>query len=132
MTAAEKGIFMKGTFKPLLLAALPVAGLLAAAPLASAYDGDWRYRSYYDSPADEHEDYHDEQEARHEDFHSMPHSRREHRRFHRAEKRDHRALHRDLDDEWRDYGDRDWYGGRYSNRDRSWGRYGDNYYGRDW
>jgi hypothetical protein len=116
---------MKGTFKHMLFAALPVAGLLAAAPTASAHDDDWRVRSYYDSPANEHEAYHEDKEARHEDFHSMPHSKREHRRFHKAEKRDHRALHRDFDDGWRGYGDRD------SGRGWSRGRYGDRYYGSD-
>ena len=124
---------MEGTFKPMLFAALPVAGLLAAAPLASAHEDDWRSRSYYDSPAGEHEAYHDERDARHEEFHSMPHGRREHRQFHKAERREHRALHRGLDDEWRrGYGNYDWYGDRHSDRDWSWGRYGGNYYGRDW
>src|SRR5215204_2398422 len=116
---------MKSTFKYMALAALPVAGLLMTASVTSAHDDDWRSRSYYDSPADDHDSYHEDKEARHEDFHSMPHSRREHRRFHRCEKRDHRELHRDLDNEWGDYGDRysnrDWYGNRYSNRDWSRG-----------
>ena len=93
---------MKGTFKHMVFAALPVAGLLVTASVASAHD-DWRSRSYYDRPANEHEAYHEDKDARHEDFHSMPHSKREHRRFHKAEKREHRALHRDLDNEWRDY-----------------------------
>jgi len=127
---------MKGTFKHMVLAALPVAGLLLTASVASAHDDDdWRSRSYYDSPADEHETYHEDKDARHEDFHAMPHSRREHRRFHKAERRDHRALHRDLDNEWGGYQDRDWsgnYGDRYSNRDRYRSGYGNNYYGNDW
>lgn len=132
---------MKGTFKYMLLAALPVAGLLVTTSVTSAHD-DWRSGSYSDSPADEHESYHEEKGARHEDFHSMAPSKREHRRFHRGEKREHRALHRDLDNEWRGYGDGDgygnrysnpdWYGDQYSNRGRSRGRDGDNYYGRDW
>jgi hypothetical protein len=109
---------MKRTRKYMLLAALPVAGLLATTAVTSAHD-EWRSRSYYDSPTDEHEAYHDDKDARHEDFHSMPHSKREHRRFHRQQKREHRALHRDLDDGWRrDYGNREWYGDQYSGYDR--------------
>jgi hypothetical protein len=132
MTATEKDGCMKGTFKHMVLAALPVVGLLATTSVASAHDDDWRSRSYYDRPADEHEAYHEDQDARHEDFHSMPHSKREHRRFHKAEKREHRALHRDLDNGWGGYQGRDSYGDRYSNRDGYRGRYGDNYYGNDW
>lgn len=124
---------MKCTLKNTLLAALPLAGLLATTPVASAYD-DWRYGYSYGDPADEHEAYHDEQDAEHEDFHSMPHSRREHRWFHREQKRDHRALHRDLENDWqRDYTDRDWgYGAHYSTRDRYRNRYADDYYGSPW
>jgi hypothetical protein len=97
---------MKRTFIHTVFVALPVAGLLLTAPVASAHD-EWQSWPSYDSPADEHEAYHDEKDARHEDFHSMPYSKREHRRFHRQQKREHRALHRDLDNEWRGYGDRD-------------------------
>ena len=117
---------MHYTFKHMLLAALPVVGLLITPTVSSAHDDDWRSGSYYDSPANEHEAYHDEKEARHEAFHSMPHSRREHRRFHRAERQEHRVLHRDLDNDWRGYGD------RYFNPDWSRSRYGNDYYSRDW
>jgi hypothetical protein len=123
---------MKSNLTNTLLAALPLAGLLATAPVALAHE-DWRYGRSYNDPAGEHEAYHGERDARHEDFHAMPHSRREHRRFHRQDKREHRALHRDFENEWRrGYSDRDYYGGRYSDRDRYRDRYSDDYYGRPW
>src|SRR5713101_6084710 len=117
---------MKISLKNILLAGLPLAGLLVTAPEAFAHGGG------------EHRAIHRELGDVHEDFHQMPHSRWEHRQFHRELKREHRALDRELRDGWRGYGyDRYGYGGRRYSSDYPYDRYGyggrryydDTYYG---
>lgn len=116
---------MKISLKNILLAGLPLAGLLVTAPVAFAHGGG------------EHRAIHRELGDVHEDFHQMPHSRGEHRQFHRELKREHRALDRGLRDDWRRYDyDRSGYGGRRDYGDYPYDRsgygrryYDDSYYG---
>lgn len=84
---------MKIALKKMLLAALPLSGLLVVSPTAFAYDDSW-----------EHDAIHEDLGRDHDDFHQYPHSRKEHRRFHKALECEHRALDRSLQDDWDRYG----------------------------
>src|SRR2546428_4147290 len=96
--------------------ALPLAGLLIAAPEAFAHGNSWEHRQI-----------HRDLGAWHDEFHQFPHSRREHRRFHRELRGEHRALDRDLRNGWGRYGyDRYGYGRSYDD-DPSGGSPSDQY-----
>ena len=84
------------------LLALPVAGLLALAPVAFAYD----YEDYDDESP--HARMHDSLEAQHETAHQYPMSARQHRALHRALEQEHRAAHHDLRDQHEDSHDQDY------------------------
>jgi hypothetical protein len=77
--------------KKTLLAAFPLVGLLAVAPVTFAHE------------RGEHAAIHRELGDRHDDFHQRPHSRRAHRRFHKELKREHRALDRGHKNDWSRY-----------------------------
>ena len=82
---------MYTTLKKTLLAAFPLAGVLAAAPMTFAHD------------RGEHTAIHQELGNRHADFHQSPYSRREHLRFHKELKREHRARDWGQRNDWRQY-----------------------------
>jgi hypothetical protein len=82
-------------------------------------------------PDAEHNAQHRELSDAHEAMHEYPMTERQHRRLHRQLNRAHERGHRDLNNEWRDYTNRDRYGDRYADRDWSQGRYDRDYYGPD-
>jgi hypothetical protein len=107
------------------LLALPVAGLLALAPVAFAdddedYDDESPHARMHDSLEVQHEATHDELEAQHETAHQYPMTARQHRALHRALEQEHRAAHHDLRDQHEDYHDQDYEDQDYYGEGRSY------------
>lgn len=104
---------MKTYWPKALIAALPLAGLLANTPAVFAHGDENRgHGRFHQGLKEEHREAHRDLNAAHREFHQYPSSGRQHRHFHRDLAREHRAVHRDLWGWRRGYHNRD--------RDRSW------------
>ena len=105
---------MKTNWPKVLIAALPLAGLLVSTPTVFAHGDENRgHERFHQGLREGHGEAHRDLNSAHREFHQYPSTRRQHRRFHRNLKREHGAVHRDLWGGHRDYHDWDrdshWY-----------------------